>query len=372
MQRTPGSSLSFSLRSRVDLHLTIAKILKLPMLADCSEIDRSLICTIASELGSNILKYGEYGVVHIKRYDLPGFSDIEVKATDNGPGITDLENAMVDSYSSGGTLGLGLPGVKRIADKFKIESTPGSGTTVVATKRIHRTSKGINYARFRDNSLVPASKCLSEAIKGYVPSQPFIPLVENDSLDIGIRIRCSYGERHSGDQICVVPLHNGCLVSIIDVTGHGSNASILANRLTVLIKENASSDLQSLMELLHRESSGTLGASVGLCFVDFQTAEVRYLGLGNTSLLLMSDKNWRPVSKSGGVGLLMPSLTLQTNAFQRDDLLLMFSDGVSETGLTKDLKSFTYRDAENIANLVIDQAGKKYDDASCVVVKWIK
>ena len=53
-------------------------------------------------------------------------------ATDEGPGIKDVDRAMNDRYSSGGTLGLGLPGTKRMADEFDIQSTVGKGTTVTA------------------------------------------------------------------------------------------------------------------------------------------------------------------------------------------------------------------------------------------------
>ena len=61
---------------------------------------------------------------------------IEVEATDRGPGIEDAEAAMRDHFSSSGTLGLGLPGVRRLMDEFALESTPGEGTRVTATKWI--------------------------------------------------------------------------------------------------------------------------------------------------------------------------------------------------------------------------------------------
>ena len=56
------------------------------------------------------------------------------EAEDRGPGIADLEAAMRDHFSSGGTLGLGLPGVKRMMDEFSLESAPGEGTRVKAVK----------------------------------------------------------------------------------------------------------------------------------------------------------------------------------------------------------------------------------------------
>ena len=59
---------------------------------------------------------------------------MEVEARDRGPGIVDLDEAMQDHYSSGGTLGLGLPGVKRMMDQLEIDTAPGKGTRVTIRK----------------------------------------------------------------------------------------------------------------------------------------------------------------------------------------------------------------------------------------------
>ena len=63
-----------------------------------------------------------------------GKRGVEIEVVDTGPGIADCEAAMDDHYSSGGTLGLGLPGVRRMMDEFSLESTPGEGTRVTVRK----------------------------------------------------------------------------------------------------------------------------------------------------------------------------------------------------------------------------------------------
>jgi serine/threonine-protein kinase RsbT len=70
---------------------------------------------------------------HVKK---PGARGIEVEVLDQGPGIADCEAAMTDHYSSGGTLGLGLPSVKRMMDEFSLVSAPGEGTRVTVRKWI--------------------------------------------------------------------------------------------------------------------------------------------------------------------------------------------------------------------------------------------
>jgi serine/threonine-protein kinase RsbT len=100
--------------------------------------DLAMIATVVSELGRNILKYGgSRGYVLVTWIEDParGGSAVEVKAVDYGPGFADPESALRDHYSTGGTLGLGLPGAARIMDSLEIESQPGRGATVTARKR---------------------------------------------------------------------------------------------------------------------------------------------------------------------------------------------------------------------------------------------
>ena len=94
--------------------------------------EQTLITTAISELARNILKYAGEGDIGMKVP--PHSAKITITATDNGPGIKDVDLAMRDGYSSSGSLGLGLPGVKRIMDEFEIKSEVGKGTKVVASK----------------------------------------------------------------------------------------------------------------------------------------------------------------------------------------------------------------------------------------------
>jgi serine/threonine-protein kinase RsbT len=97
-------------------------------------IDQSRIATAVSELTRNIVRYAtdSRGKVTLDTTaDRPG---IQVTVEDDGPGIADIDLVLQDGYTSGGGLGLGLPGTKRLMDEMTIESEPGSGTTVVIRK----------------------------------------------------------------------------------------------------------------------------------------------------------------------------------------------------------------------------------------------
>lgn len=102
-----------------------------------------MIATVASELGRNILKYGGgRGHLLVSWIDDPvAGGAVEIKAVDSGPGFLDTDAALQDHYSTGGTLGLGLPGTARIMDSLEIESQPGSGAIVTARKWVKPRGK---------------------------------------------------------------------------------------------------------------------------------------------------------------------------------------------------------------------------------------
>jgi serine/threonine-protein kinase RsbT len=99
-----------------------------------SLVDQTKLVTAASELARNTIKYGGGGEVHLDSLE-DGFKrGVGLIFVDNGPGIADLEQALRDGFTSGGGLGLGLGGSKRLADEFEIDSRPGEGTAVSIVK----------------------------------------------------------------------------------------------------------------------------------------------------------------------------------------------------------------------------------------------
>ena len=97
-------------------------------------IEQTKIITAASELARNTLRYGGGGQAHIGQLRDGARLGLELRFTDAGPGIEDVALALTDGYTSGGGLGLGLGGAKRLADAFHIDTAPGAGTTVTIAK----------------------------------------------------------------------------------------------------------------------------------------------------------------------------------------------------------------------------------------------
>ncbi|MFB0617630.1 anti-sigma regulatory factor [Streptomyces sp. AGS-58] len=95
-------------------------------------VQQTKLVTAASELARNTLVHGGGGRVEITPLDNGRSRGLRMRFIDSGPGIRDLELAMTDGYTSGGGLGLGLSGAKRLVHEFSVDTEPGRGTTVTA------------------------------------------------------------------------------------------------------------------------------------------------------------------------------------------------------------------------------------------------
>ncbi len=96
--------------------------------------DATLIATAISELARNIVSYARKGEITLKIVPASSRQGLVIIASDSGPGIPDIRQALRDGFSTSGSLGLGLPGVRRLMDEFELTSKPGRGTVVTVKK----------------------------------------------------------------------------------------------------------------------------------------------------------------------------------------------------------------------------------------------
>ncbi len=96
----------------------------------CSSTQSTLVATVISELARNIILYAGHGEMTLRVVTENARSGLQILASDNGPGIQNIARAMMNGYSTSGGLGLGLSGVKKIADSFQITSEAGRGVQV--------------------------------------------------------------------------------------------------------------------------------------------------------------------------------------------------------------------------------------------------
>ena len=109
---------------------------------ELTSTDQTLLATAISEVARNITTYAVRGEVQLSVVrDDNGRRGIQVIARDEGPGIENVDLALQDGYTSGGGLGLGLPGARRLVDDFEIETAPGQGTKVTLVMWARPTSR---------------------------------------------------------------------------------------------------------------------------------------------------------------------------------------------------------------------------------------
>jgi serine/threonine-protein kinase RsbT len=102
--------------------------------ATFSLVDQTKIVTAASEIARNTVDYGGGGELRIEVLRDGQRRGVRLTFTDRGPGIADLAKALTDGYTTGGGLGLGLSGAKRLSNEFDIISAPGQGTKVTLAR----------------------------------------------------------------------------------------------------------------------------------------------------------------------------------------------------------------------------------------------
>ena len=124
---------SLGIASDVQIIAARRKVREIASKIGFGTVDQTRITTAVSELARNIYQFAGKGMVTI--FMLEGDrKGIKIICQDNGPGIADIKLAMTDGYSTGKSLGLGLPGTKRLMDEFQIESESDKGTKVTVTK----------------------------------------------------------------------------------------------------------------------------------------------------------------------------------------------------------------------------------------------
>ena len=122
------------LRSEEDIVASRQKVRVLTQQLKFSLVDQTKMITAASELSRNTVVHGLGGAMRWELLDDGVRRGLRLHFEDSGPGIADVKLALTDGWTSGGGMGLGLPGSRRLVHEFELQSTPGQGTRVSITR----------------------------------------------------------------------------------------------------------------------------------------------------------------------------------------------------------------------------------------------
>jgi serine/threonine-protein kinase RsbT len=124
----------FPVRSEEDVVRVRQVVRQWAQSAGFSLVEQTKIVTAASELARNTVIYGGGGSVRLEHLVEAARTGLRLTFSDEGPGIPDIATALRDGFTSGGGLGLGLGGARRLMSEFDIQSTPGAGTRVMVAR----------------------------------------------------------------------------------------------------------------------------------------------------------------------------------------------------------------------------------------------
>jgi serine/threonine-protein kinase RsbT len=134
----PDSSERIAIESDADVVTARQRARALAVGLDMPSTDQTLLATAISEIARNIVVHCGQGEIVLEPFEDASRYGLIVTATDQGPGIRDVDAALRDDYSGRGGLGLGLPGARRLMDEFEVVSDPDTGTTVTMRKWRYR------------------------------------------------------------------------------------------------------------------------------------------------------------------------------------------------------------------------------------------
>ncbi|MCP9804514.1 SpoIIE family protein phosphatase [Cyanobium sp. T1G-Tous] len=376
----------YRIQRRSDVQIAAVSMQRKDYYPSLSSLDRSSLGTVIAELGTNILKYGEQGIIRISEVEDGLRIGILIEAIDKGPGIPDLDRALEDHFSTGNSLGLGLPAVKRMSDDLAIVSSPGKGTEVRALRWIRLPAVQITKTHTNSSASLPPASHREQTID-LRPQAGNSPCV----LNFEQRIRACYPERVSGDQILTTNHAHLWLLAVVDGCGHGPGAHAVAHavvegmqqRFEQLAAELSTIDdtetnlapacpaeqwLSELLRTAHQLACGSRGAAIGLSLIDTQRWEMWFSGIGNTRILQFKPRGWTGVSRDGQLGDRFPTPMVQHFPLNRGDTVVQFSDGLRESQV-RQLRQNTdpKLPIAALADLLMSQALRS-DDASVLVM----
>lgn len=284
-----------------------------------------------TELTANLVKHAGSGAVLLRLRHAAAGPVVEVVTTDSGPGIGDVEAAVVDGTSSAGTLGIGLGAVVRMASTWDVWTRPGAGTVLTAT----------------------------------FASEPGAPVPAPTAVGI---TRPMTGQEVCGDAYAVREDDGVRTLLLADGLGHGPLAAVASAEAVRAFRAAAPAGPADLLRAVHRALPGTRGAAAAVARLDGDA--VRYAGVGNIAGVVDDGLTRRAmISHPGIVGAQARTIREVAYPLPRGAVVVMHSDGVTERQSLEPYPGLLGRTPLVIASVLLRDFGVRRDDASVVVAR---
>ena len=295
------------------------------------------LAIVVTEAASNILRHAGRGHVVLRAFgsDVPG---VEVLALDKGPGINDVARAMRDGFSTYGSAGEGLGGIRRLSDTFGIYSQRDHGTVILS-----RIVDGPRVAEDRRQA----------------------------TIDDRIGVVCVpiRGESECGDAWRIVHNRRGMSVLVVDGLGHGPGAASVATTAMNVLGASPDGEPDAVIAAMDAATRGSRGAALSVVLIDQGARQLRFCGVGNVDGRVLDDRSpAHLVPQNGIVGHALPTLRPAAIAWPAGARLVMHSDGISSRWRPDSYPGLAAMHPSLLAAVLFRDFARERDDVTVLVL----
>jgi anti-sigma regulatory factor (Ser/Thr protein kinase) len=319
-----------------------------------SEDQLEELAIVVQEIGTNAVRYATgSGCLHWAEAlgEEPG---LELFYFDKGPGVYDLDRALRDGVSSGGSLGTGFGAMRRLLDEFDAYSTVKGTTRRLTTAR--RTNHGT-------------------ALLGRKWVKP--PAAEEQRAGarrltrrVGVWSRPRPGEETNGDAYFIKEHDGETLLAVVDGLGHGRGAREAAAAALDTLEQWEGEPLDELILSTHDALRATRGAVMGAVVLDHARRTFNYAGVGNVEVrVLGASEPARPIPSNGTLGARLSQVRVWPHRWQEGTTLVIASDGISATWDAAAYPGLLAKSPQLLAGVLLRDFARTSDDATVLVYR---
>jgi len=191
-----------------------------------------------------------------------------------------------------------------------------------------------------------------------------------EDLKVFLKNRPYPGEKNSGDLPFYFHRENALLLGIVDGLGHGAKAHLVTLQIREHLEQYWHNDVLKMFTNLDRTLQTSIGAAIGMAYVDLLNGKMEYAAVGNTQAYVLGETTYRFISKDGVVGQQMRTPLLQPYQLTAGDKVISTTDGIQERFYNDTSHHYRTTAPETIVGSIVEDFGKKYDDASCLVFEF--
>ena len=293
------------------------------------------IVLVVAELASNLVKHAGRGTLTLRPLNQGEKIGIEVETEDHGPGMSDVEEAFKDGYSTGGGLGYGLGTVNRLMDELEVSSTAALGTRILCRRWLRaKADKAIFHG-----------------------------------WQVGVATRPRHFAAANGDAFVIHEWNGQLIAGVIDGLGHGEPAQEAALAAQSYVRSHYDSEFDRLFCGVSRACRGTRGVVMALARFESPTT-MTLANLGNIEMRPWTGaERLQIIVQRGFLGVRENHVRVQQHRWDPSWMLVLHSDGLRTHWQWADFPGLEREPPQAVANKLLGILAKKDDDATILAVK---